>query len=362
MGGTLIIDRAQFIQTAKASTGGEDVIAVVKNNAYNHGLEFSVSAFLEAGIHSFATTSMDEARTIREMAPDAMIFLMNPTYDFESVRSNDFHITLPSLEYYYKYREELTGISVHLEYAGLFNRSGFEDASEMVEVINDNCALPPYNRADMAGVWTHFGYADELDMEEYEVERKMWLDLLSEVMATGRHFKYIHAQNSASFARDGLLGGHTHLRLGIALYGSRPYASLPASDYVQSMTLKASIVQLRNLSASQKCGYGGSYCPERDTMIAVVDIGYGDGILRKRAAFDCLINGRRYPIKALMMSHMIVEVDDEVTMEDEVILYGSDLRIDKFTALGVGANSEQLGALNYNSLKKVILNDTRIYQ
>ncbi|MFC3418256.1 alanine racemase [Salinicoccus hispanicus] len=362
MGGTLIIDRAQFIRTAKASSGGKNVIAVVKNNAYNYGLKFSVSAFLEAGIHSFATTSMDEALTIREMAPDAMIFLMNPTYDLEMVRRNDFHITLPSLEYYYKYRDDLTGISIHLEYAGLFNRSGFEDASDMVEVINDAYALPPHARADIAGIWTHFGYADELDMQEYEVERKMWLDLLSTVMNTGHTFKYIHAQNSASYARDGLFEHHTHLRLGIALYGSRPYATLPASDYEQSMTLKAPIVQLRHLRASQKCGYGGSYEPHEDASIAVVDIGYGDGILRKRAEFDCMINGRRYPIKALMMSHMIVEVDECVDMEDEVILYGNDLRIDEFTALGVGANSEQLGALNYNSLKKVIINDTGVYQ
>lgn len=362
MGGTLIIDRAQFIRTAKRSSGGKDVIAVVKNNAYNYGLEFSVSAFLEAGIHSFATTSMDEARTIRKMAPGAMIFLMNPTYDFESVRSNDFHITLPSLEYYYKYRDELAGICVHLEFAGLFNRSGFDDASDMVEVINDANARPAHLQADIAGVWTHFGYADELDMQEYEVERKMWLSILSTVMETGHTFKYIHAQNSASFARDGLFENHTHLRLGIALYGSRPYAALPVSDYEQSMTLKAPIVQLRHLRASQKCGYGGSYQPDKDASIAVVDIGYGDGILRKRAEFHCMINGRHYPIKALMMSHMIVEVDEEVGMEDEVILYGSDLRIDEFTNLGVGANSEQLGALNYNSLKKVIINDARVYQ
>ncbi|MFC3388361.1 alanine racemase [Salinicoccus sesuvii] len=357
-----MIDRAQFVRTAKMSSGGKNVIAVVKNNAYNYGLEFSVSAFLEAGIHSFATTSMDEALTIRQIAPDAMIFLMNPTYDFESVRANDFHITLPSLEYYYKYKDELAGLSVHLEFAGLFNRSGFDNVSDLVEIINDMDVLPTHVQMDIAGIWTHFGYADELDMQEYEVERKMWLDTLSSIKKTGHTFKYIHAQNSASFARDGLFDDHTHLRLGIALYGSRPYATLPVSDYEQSMTLKAPIVQLRHLRASQKCGYGGSYQPGKDASVAVVDIGYGDGILRKRAEFHCMINGKCYPIKALMMSHMIVEVDEEVSLEDEVILYGSDLRIDEFTNLGVGANSEQLGALNYNSLKKVIINDARVYQ
>ncbi|WP_031544719.1 alanine racemase [Salinicoccus luteus] len=362
MGGTLTIDRKQFIQTAKAATGGKDVIAVVKNNAYNYGLEFSVKAFLEAGIHSFATTSMDEALEIRKISRDALVFLMNPTYDFQTVRENGFHITLPSMEYYHEYREALSGISVHLEYAGLFNRSGFSTSEEMIEVISDSYALPQNARMDIAGIWTHFGYADELDMEEYEVERELWLTLLSDVLSTGHDFDYIHAQNSASFARDGLFNGHTHLRIGIALYGSRPYATLPVEDYVQSMTLKAPIVQLRRLSAKQRCGYGGSYQPENDTKIAVVDIGYGDGILRKRAEFDCMINGKRYAIRALMMSHMIVEVDEDVSLDDEVIMYSNDLRVDEYTALGAGANSEQLGALNYNSLKKVILNDTNVYQ
>ncbi len=190
MGGILTIDRKQFIQTAEAATGGKDVIAVVKNNAYNYGLEFSVRAFLEAGIHSFATTSMDEALEIRRISSEAMVLLMNPTHELDTVRENGFHITLPSLEYYHEYRGALSGISVHLEYAGLFNRSGFSTSEEMVEVINDAHALPRHARVDIAGIWTHFGYADELDMEEYEVERELWMTLLSDVLATGHEFDY----------------------------------------------------------------------------------------------------------------------------------------------------------------------------
>ncbi|WP_411841873.1 alanine racemase [Salinicoccus sp. HZC-1] len=362
MGGILSIDRRQFIETAKKSAGGKEVIAVVKNNAYNYGLEFAVKAFLEAGIHSFATTSLDEAKSIRTYAPDALIFMMNPVYDLEAVYKYNLHITLPSLEYYYKYCGELSGVNVHFEFAGLFNRSGFEDASTMIEVLEHQKSLADDVQMNVKGIWTHFGYADELDMDEYEIERGMWLDLLNELSEAGYIFEIVHSQNSASFARDGLFDGHTHLRLGISLYGSRPYALLPEEDYVQSLELKAKIVQIRNIRAGQKCGYGGSYAPGFNSKIAIVDIGYGDGVLRKRASFDCLINGERYSVKSLMMSHMIVEIDDKVTIQDEVILYNNEMRIDEFTALGVGANSEQLGALNYQSLKKVILNDTGIRQ
>lgn len=91
------------------------------------------------------------------------------------------------------------------------------------------------------------------------------------------------------------------------------------------------------------------------TQLAVVDIGYGDGILKSRAKHEAIINGKRYPIRALMMSHMFIEVDDEVHAQDEVILYNKDIRIDEFTFKGVGANSEQLSAMNHDSLMKEYL-------
>ena len=77
-------------------------MAVVKNNAYHYGLEFAVRTFLEAGIHTFSTTSLKEAVRVRKLAPHATIFLMNAVYDFDTVRNNNIQMTLPSLEYYYQ--------------------------------------------------------------------------------------------------------------------------------------------------------------------------------------------------------------------------------------------------------------------
>src|SRR5699024_10898419 len=176
MGGILTIDREQFIETAKHSAGGRNVIAVVKNNAYNYGLEFAVRAFWEAGIRSFATTSLEEARCIRSYVPRALIFMSDPVMYIESVSEYELHISLPSLENYYEYQEALAGINVHLEFAGLFNRAGFEDASGMIEVMEHQKTLEPEERMHIKGIWTHFGYADELEIDEYEIERGMWLD------------------------------------------------------------------------------------------------------------------------------------------------------------------------------------------
>ena len=73
-------------------------MAVVKNNAYHYGLEFAVTSFLKAGINTFSTTSLKEAIKVREIAPDATIFLMNAVYDFESkTLSNSNDPTIISL-------------------------------------------------------------------------------------------------------------------------------------------------------------------------------------------------------------------------------------------------------------------------
>lgn len=353
MSGILTIDRKKLVAQAARIQDGTPTIAVVKNNAYNFGLELAVEAFLEAGISAFATTSLKEAESIREITGSSMIFLLNPTTEFEKVRSLDLSITLPSFKYYEKYHEALTGITVHIEYAGLFNRSGFDNFEEVDKVLKHQSEKDPTDRFIFEGLWCHFGYADEFD-GNYEIERKNWLGFLSEFERLAITPEYIHSQNTASFVRDGLLPGHTHTRLGIGLYGSKPYSGLNDELFVQPFELYSSVIQIRDMDQDMPMGYGGSFVAGRKTKVAIVDIGYGDGVLRKRAEYDCLINGRRYPIVSLMMSHMIVEVDGEVSTGDKVYIYHPDMRLDEYTFKGVGANSEQLATLNYNTLTKEI--------
>lgn len=352
MGGTFSINQQEFIKQASDITDGIPAIAVVKNNAYNYGLTFSVKSFLKAGITSFSTTSMAEAIKIREISNDARIFLMNPTIKFNEVRDYDLDITLPSVEYYKKYYPFLSNINVHLEYAGMFNRSGFNGSGEIFEVLNHQNRLSRDEQFHLTGLWTHFGYADEFD-GIYEKERDGWLSLVREFKENNIEIPIIHAQNTASFIRDGLLKDHTHLRLGVGLYGGPPFENA-AGSYIQSSALFAPVIQIRHLKKDMPCGYGASFVAKEDTLVAVVDIGYGDGILRSRAAFECEINGKLYPIRALMMSHMLVEVDHSVSTDDVVYIYNKTLRIDDFRNRGAGAISEQLGALNFQTLEKEI--------
>ena len=120
------VDTEAFYQNAVNVRNEQPIMAVVKNNAYHYGLEFAVKQFLKAGINTFSTTSLKEAVRVREIAPHATIFLMNAVYDFDTVREYQIHMTLPSLVYYYEYKEDLKGIHVHLEFENLLHRSGFK--------------------------------------------------------------------------------------------------------------------------------------------------------------------------------------------------------------------------------------------
>ncbi|MEW2793784.1 alanine racemase [Staphylococcus argenteus] len=354
MTATWSVNTKTFLQNAIAVKKNQPIMAVVKNNAYHYGLEFAVSQFIHAGIDTFSTTSLREAIRVRQLAAHATIFLMNAVYDFDLVRKHDIHMTLPSLTFYYEHKEDLADIHVHLEFENLLHRSGLKNLKEIKEVLEDH-QQNQNAKMIISGLWTHFGYADEFDVPDYRIEREQWMEIVQTLLSEGYQFDLIHAQNSASFFREEqeLLPHHTHARIGIALYGSRPYSSLHQEDIVQSLTVKANVIQIREVQAGDYCGYSFAFEATKDyTKLAVVDIGYGDGILRTRSKHEALINGKRYPIRALMMSHMFVEVDDNVHAQDEVILYNNDIRIDEYTFKGVGANSEQLSAMNHDSLKK----------
>ena len=348
------VDTQRFYNNVLKVIQNNQIMAVVKNNAYHYGLEFAVQQFLEAGINTFSTTSLREAVRIRQLAPNATIFLMNAVYEFDKVRDYQIQMTLPSLNFYYEHIKDLQGIQVHLEFENLLHRSGLKNIDEIKEVLHHHMKDESKDKMRITGLWTHFGYADEFGVSEYHEERKAWLEIVDALLDEGYHFEMIHAQNSASYYREnGVFDNHTHARVGIALYGSRPYQTIDVNEIEQSLTVKGNVIQVREVNEGDYCGYSFAFeATHNHTKLAVVDIGYGDGILKSRAKHEALINGKRYPIRALMMSHMFVEVDNNVHAQDEVILYNNDIRVDEFTFKGVGANSEQLSAMNHDSLIK----------
>lgn len=354
----LKIDLKALENNARFLLGETDggVIATVKNNGYNFGLKEAVTTFYNAGVRAFATTSLKEAIAIRKMYSDVCVLMLNPCTDFELLRKYNISCSIANLNWLNENIESMKGINWHLEWAGFMRRSGCRTEYEFLETLK----IAQYNNINIEGIWTHFAWADEFDENHmYEQEKEKWLDIQKKACEIC-DFKYIHAQNSASFCRDGKLPEHTHVRVGIILFGCPGYEGWDYRGKIQhAIELSAEVISVNKLSPGESIGYCSSFTAtdssskrlDGKTHVAVINIGYGDGLLRKRALGHPLeINGRRYPIVSMMMSHIVATVDENVRSGDKVYLYSKTIPVFEFTYKGVGANSEQISSLNFNSL------------
>lgn len=346
------------------------VIAMVKNNAYNLGLCEAVESFYDGGIRFFATTSIKECKAIRDMYSDVHILCVNPNTEFDFIREYGITATLPSFEYIQENHEKMKDISWHIEWAGHMRRSGCRSETELRNILE----FAKSKGIEIEGLWTHFSWADTFDKEKtYEKERDEWIALLKNI-TKDYSFKYIHSQNSASFSRDGILPNHTHIRPGILLYGYYPHDRYENDKITPSIELSGEVISIIKLSAGESIGYCSSFVPTEDTLVAVVNLGYGDGLLRKRGiGHDVIINDKKYKLVSFMMSHTVVKIDEYVNMEDSfdasekiikaniensdvkvgdtVYYYNKELPLHEFTKKGVGSCSEQMSPLNYSTLE-----------
>ena len=329
----------------------QDIIAVVKNNAYNLDLRECVKLYSEVGINYFATTKEQECKVIREtLGKDANIFLLNPTYDFDLVSRYNIEINIVSFEYLKENLESVRGLTLQLEFAGSMRRAGAKNLEEVLEII-EFCKK---NNLKLKGFWSHFSFADEFD-GFYEKEKELVLKVLNEAQKH-HNFEVIHLQNSASFLRDGAFEKTTHQRLGIILYGAMPYNvkenPVALKDLVikNPITVYGEIINVVTLNKGECIGYSNSYIADVDKKVGVVNIGYGDGILRDRLkGKTCIIKGKERNIYSTMMSHLVVEIDEENCIGDRVYIYDDKQQLHDYTKY-FGPNSVQLAALNYDSL------------
>lgn len=329
-----LVRQARFIQSKV------DTIAIVKNDGYNHGLKRVYQTFYEGGIRAFATTSLAEAIQLRKWNSDIFILMLDPNREFKLLKEYDITLTVSSFNFYQEFKNELKDISLQLVFRNDLNRLGFTDITEMKQILDDK-------EMYVNGLWTHFASADDFGDGRYEKEVRNWQAVLEGLSEYLPDLEYIHAQNSASFLREGPLPHHTHIRGGVILYGTRPYyKGLENARAEQAVSIEANVIELTEVKANQAIGYSADFQTKKDAVIAVCDIGYGNGLIKTRKDFPVLINQKEYPIRVMMMSHILVEVDPDVKIGDSVILYNDDLRFDWFTKHGIGSFSQQMSSLN----------------
>ncbi len=208
-------------------------------------------------------------------------------------------------------------------------------------------ASPPTNEFELAGLWTHFATADELDSRFFDEQ----LERFSELAARARQ-RYgpellLHAANSAATLREP--ASHFDMvRCGVAVYGMDPFGEDAAARGLEpAMGLSSYVADLKRFEPGDSAGYGRSWKADRETFVAVVPIGYGDGVRRALSnRAQVLIGTRRYPcVGTISMDNLTVDVGPtpEVGPGDEVVLLGSaateQVRAEEWAKL--------LGTINY---------------
>lgn len=262
------------------------LIAVVKANAYGHGIVETSRLFVEEGADMLAVTRLDEAIPLRQAGIEAPILLMSPNLpeECESAIANSVHSCVNTIEDAERLSEAATKLKktalVQLKINTGMGRLGVE-ADIAVETAKQIQALPGL---ELTGAFTHFASAAERDPNLMHRQYALFQPLIQQIsFATKLPVQNFHCANSATILRFPSMR-LSCVRPGTILYGQFPSQMAAEAGQTQHFTLrdgfsvKARIIALKNLKRGQSVGYGPEWKATRPSRIATVAIGYYDGL------------------------------------------------------------------------------------
>jgi len=300
---------------------GTRFCAVVKANAYGHGLGEIVNILRGAAVDFFAVASFYEAMHIADRVAGQSILILEPVTEHtppdqvHACARYDLHCLAASPETVtYCDRVLAAGdrrLNLHVNVESGMGRCGLDEdcAAEVIRRI-DAC-----RHMRLAGVCTHFATADEDDLSYAYEQLRRFTAFVERLGIRGRRDVLVHAANSAAtikMAESRL----DMVRCGVSLYGyySRPMAEAPVC-LRPVMRLQAPIVQLKRIASGESVSYGRSFIARRDTTAAIIPLGYADGYRRcfsNRAVMK--LGEHAVPvIGRVCMDQIIIDVTDVAT-------------------------------------------------
>ncbi|MGA3170646.1 MAG: alanine racemase [Chthoniobacteraceae bacterium] len=314
---------------ARLAGPGAGVMAIVKANAYGHGLEEVVGA-LRDGVAMFGVANLHEAQAVRAALADDKpgVFILGPALPGEraAIVEGGFVPAVSTLEEAAAYAGLAAlgrgrRVPAHLAIDTGMGRIGIEQ-EEAIAVVREIMRLPGL---EIAGVATHLPVADE--DEEFTREQLGRFDrLVASLRGIGLEAPIVHALNSAGLLRR---AGHagTLARAGLMLYGSSPVPECQA-ELRPALALKTRVTIIRDLPAGHGVSYGRTYITPHPMRVATLAIGYADGYQRhlSNRGADVLIHGRRCPVLGrVTMDQIMADVSHVpgTAIGDEAVLIGS---------------------------------------
>ncbi|WP_137970827.1 alanine racemase [Pseudomonas sp. F(2018)] len=338
---------------AKRCAPGRQAFAVVKANAYGHGVREVVSA-LHDEADGFAVASLEEAAEVRAMHGTARILLLEGCFGADELPMAA-HLGLDLVLQGVEQVEALLAASLSRPLnIWLKLDSGMHRLGLCADAVRQRFpSLRTAAQVAELNLLSHFACADERGHSLTEVQLECFLDLLD------LDFDQRSLANSAAL----LMIPASHMdwiRPGIMLYGATPFADLSATELGLQpvMSLSAHLIAVREVAVGESVGYGAGWVAGRAARIGTVSCGYADGYPRHApSGTPVLIRGHRVPLAGrVSMDMLTVDLTDlpEAVVGDAVELWGADLAVDEV--------AQAAGTIGYELLTKVTARVPRRYK
>lgn len=316
----------------KKKVGNAKVMAVVKADAYGHGVNIVVNALNSLGKKKpeyYAVATPDEGAELRHLGIKQPILIFDPVDKYQVYKFFKFNL-IPSvadkehLSILLKEKIKLKSskkILVHVKIDTGMNRLGvhFKDAVQFIETINCN------SNFIIDGIFTHFATSDEAGSDYAKLQIKRFNDVIKSAKQKKINVGLIHAANSGAII-DFPESYYDMVRPGISLYGY--YPSLETSESINLspvMSLISKVGSLKIIEKGESVSYSRRYFAKRQTKIISVPIGYADGFSRNLTnKARAIIKNKIYDqIGTVTMDRIMFDVgNDNINVGDDVILIG----------------------------------------
>jgi alanine racemase len=334
--------------------GGAELCVVVKADGYGHGSVQSARAALAGGASWLAVAGAAEAKELRDAGlREVRVLVMGALsgVELKEALAADADVVVWS-EGQVQAVRAAGGGRVHVKLDTGMGRLGTRDPAQASRAV---AAARAAEEVELAGVMTHFATADERDDDGFFAAQLGVFTEWARALKVEQPELIVHAANSAAMLREE--GAHFDMvRCGIAVYGMDPFGEDPARSGLEpALELSSYVAEVKECRAGESAGYGRRFVAERDTWLAVLPIGYGDGWRRGLSNnAEVLIGGRRYPVVGTVsMDNLTVDLGPEQAKEmlgeQAILIGGADAGdgaqgAERITAEEV---AERLGTINY---------------
>ncbi|MEA5536106.1 alanine racemase [Crocosphaera sp. XPORK-15E] len=307
------------------------LMAVVKADAYGHGAITVAQTVLNAGANGLAVATLGEGIELREAgitAPILILGAINTPEEIAAIAHWKLEPTLCNPQQALIFSQTLSQfgetLPVHLKLDTGMSRLGtpWHQGTEFVKLVQQ---LPSLT---LGSVYSHLATADDPDSTQMRLQHRRFKQAITELKSQGIKLPCLHLANSAAT----LIAPNLHydlVRVGLALYGLYPAPHLRSQAMLKPvLQVKAKITQIKNIPSGTGVSYGHQFVSDRPIKIAVVSIGYADGVPRNLSnRLQVLIRGQRAcQIGAITMDQLMLDVTHlrNLQVGDIVTLIGKD--------------------------------------